>query len=254
METRLLLSVLFLAVIFLLESVFPHVKGRKSRLIHAFPNLVMGSCNGIITGFLFAGLMVNAVSWSTEHHFGLLNTIHLPVSIRIIVAFILFDFWMYLWHLANHRIRFLWRFHRMHHTDLEVDTTTALRFHPVEIIFSSIARLAVVPFLSMNLTQLAAYGIFLQPVILFHHSNVGLPESWDRVLRLCIVTPNMHRVHHSQEWSETNSNYASIFSLWDRLNRTYRERQDTLTISYGLRILREKKWQRLSGMLLTPFK
>ncbi len=98
------------------------------------------------------------------------------------------------------------------------------------------------------------YEIFLQAVIIFHHSNVKLPEEWDRIFRTIIVTPNMHRVHHSKEWPETNSNYSSILSFWDRLNRTFRKRKDISTIQYGLRILRETKWQRFWGMLVTPFK
>jgi sterol desaturase/sphingolipid hydroxylase (fatty acid hydroxylase superfamily) len=178
----------------------------------------------------------------------------MPVYLEAMVAFIMFDIWMYFWHLVNHKIRLLWRFHRVHHSDIEMDATTAMRFHPGEIIYSSFLRLIIIPMIGINLAQLIIYEMFLQAVIIFHHSNVNLPEQWDRIFRVVIVTPNMHRVHHSKEWSESNSNYSSILSFWDRLNRTFRKKEDTGTIQYGLRILRDTKWQRFWGMLVTPFK
>jgi len=186
--------------------------------------------------------------------FGAVNFIPPYSYLRAAAGFILFDLWMYAWHMANHKIRFLWRFHRTHHSDIEMDNTTALRFHPGEIVFSSLARLVVIAFIGIDFAVLFVYGMSLQVVILFHHSNIGLPEKWDRLLRALVVTPNMHRVHHSQEGFEFNSNYSSIFSLWDRIFGTFRKRDNTLTIKFGLRILREPKWQSLRGMWLTPFK
>jgi sterol desaturase/sphingolipid hydroxylase (fatty acid hydroxylase superfamily) len=135
-----------------------------------------------------------------------------------------------------------------------MDITTALRFHPFEILLSSLFRLMIFILLGINLIHFIIYEISLQVVIQLHHSNISLPEKYDRLLRYMIVTPNMHRVHHSDEWRETNSNYSSIFSFWDRLWATYREREDTHTINLGLKILRENRWQRIIGMLLTPFR
>ena len=254
MYTRLTISILLLLAIFWLEGVFPFFKGRKHRIKHAFPNIVFASLNGIISGFIFAWLIITAINWANFNCFGLLHTINIPLYIKGTVAFVLFDLWMYVWHLLNHRIFFLWRFHRVHHADLEMDTTTALRFHPGEIIFSSMSRLVVIPLLGISFAHLIIYEMALQTIILFHHSNVGLPEKWDRIFRSVIVTPNMHRVHHSQEGFEFNSNYSSIFSFWDRLNHTFRKREITHAIRYGLRIFQESKWQRLWGMLITPIK
>ena len=160
---------------------------------------------------------------------------------------------MYLWHRANHRILFLWRFHRMHHSDPQMDVTTALRFHTGELVFSSLLRFAVVPLLGMNLWQLIFYEILLLPIIQFHHSNVNLPESWDRCLRTIIVTPNIHRVHHSRWQPETDSNYSSIFSFWDRVFGSFRLRKDSHTIQYGLYTYDAQEWQTTWGMLKTPF-
>ena len=135
-----------------------------------------------------------------------------------------------------------------------MDITTALRFHPFEILLSSLFRLIIFLLLGMNLIFLLVYEIALQVIIQLHHSNISLPEKYDRMLRYLIVTPNMHRVHHSDEWSETNSNYSSVFSFWDRLWSSFRQREDTLTINLGLKLLREDKWQRITGILLTPFR
>ncbi|MHC4394034.1 MAG: sterol desaturase family protein [Planctomycetota bacterium] len=242
-----------LVVMFGFEGLFPHFKGRQNRIKHGFGNLIISIINRVVYGVLFAGLTLKVIDATQARSFGLVELVDIPVFVKGAAVFIIFDFWMYLWHRANHRILLLWRFHRMHHSDLQMDTTTALRFHPGEIIFSSLLRLGVFWLLGMNFIHLLIYEISLQPVILFHHSNVALPEKWDRFLRACIVTPNMHRVHHSQKWSETNSDYASIFSFWDRLFGTFRKRDDTLTIVFGLRILQEPKWQNLWGMLRTPF-
>ena len=161
---------------------------------------------------------------------------------------------MYLWHRANHKIPLLWRFHRMHHIDRKMDSTTGLRFHPGEFMFSSSLRLIVIPFLGINAMQLFFYEIILQPIIIFHHSNIALPEKFDRLFRVFIVTPNMHRVHHSQEIFETNSNYASIFSFWDRLFITFKKRKNTLTINYGLKKFKDKNWEKFSKMIILTFR
>src|SRR5215813_5385924 len=118
-------------------------------------------------------------------------------------AILLFDAWMYLWHRANHQLDFLWRFHRVHHSDPEMDVTTAIRFHAGEILISSALRLAVIPLLGITNRQLLVYEMLLLPVILFHHSNVLIPERLDAILRLVIVTPAIHRVHHSRLRAET---------------------------------------------------
>ena len=193
------------------------------------------------------------MTWAECCPFGLLNQVDLPPLIAALIAFLLFDLWMYLWHIAVHRIRPLWRLHRVHHIDTGMDCTTALRFHPLEVAAAAFLRVGILILLGMSVTQLFIYVVVFHPVILFHHSNIALPEKWDRRLRAVIVTPNMHRVHHSIEGKEFNSNYGSVFSFWDRLARTFRKRKNTLTITYGLRIFRERKWQTLRGMLINPF-
>ena len=141
----------------------------------------------------------------------------------------------------------------MHHSDREMDVTSAARFHIGELIFSSVLRLGILPLLGMELWQLILYEVMLLPVIQFHHSNVYLPERWDRLLRTIIVSPNMHRVHHSRIRLETDSNYSSVFSFWDRLARTFRRRENVEEIKFGLVEFDDAKRQTILGMLRTPF-
>jgi sterol desaturase/sphingolipid hydroxylase (fatty acid hydroxylase superfamily) len=247
-----LVEIASLSLLYWLDWVFPLFEGRRDRLRHALPNVGTGLLNALVVSLVFSSVIVRAMELSSSNSFGLLHRLNLEPRVEGVLAFVLFDLWMYLWHVANHQWPFFWRFHRMHHSDLQVDATTALRFHTGEIFFSSIARLAVIPLIGMSWIQLMIYEICLQPVILFHHSNVALPEKWDRLFRSVLATPNMHRVHHSQETDETNSNYSSIFSFWDRLARTFRRRDDTRTLRYGLPYLQEREWQSFSGMLKTP--
>ncbi|HNG31441.1 MAG TPA: sterol desaturase family protein [Blastocatellia bacterium] len=191
------------------------------------------------------------VGWSKS--FGLLRLVQLPPATATVAAIVLFDGWMYLWHRANHKIGFLWRFHRVHHSDPEMDATTATRFHTGEILISSALRLAVIPLLGITVGQLLAYEMLLLPVILFHHSNVQFPEKMDRWLRLLIVTPAIHRVHHSRLRDETDSNYSSVFSFWDRIAKTFRLRWDGQPVNFGLNEFGAKRWERLPSLLRMPF-
>ena len=251
--SKLTVEIVALTAIFFLEGWFPLFQGRSNRIRHGLTNISFGIINGLFVSLVFSHITVFTINWTKENSFGLLNFAHQPVFLKSIFAFVLFDLWMYLWHVANHNLPFFWRFHRIHHTDLEMDVTTALRFHTGEIFLSSLVRLIIIPLIGMDLTHLFIYELCLQPVILFHHSNIALPEKWDRMMRAIFVTPNMHRVHHSQVNTETNSNYSSIFSPWDRIGRTFRKREEPKTIVFGLEQFKDKDWQDFLGMLKTPF-
>jgi len=253
MEIKPFLIGITLVVIFVLESAFPHYRNRVSRVRHALPHVLTAIMNGLLTRFALAGLTTGVISWAQGLSPLPRGLGRLPAGAGPILIFLLFDIWMYCWHMANHRITFLWRFHRAHHSDTEMDTTTALRFHPGELILSTLARLPVVVLLGMSFVQLVIFETILNLSTLFHHSNLAVPEKGDRLLRTVVVTPNMHRVHHSVERSETDSNFTSILSFWDRLFRTFRTREDTRSIIIGLPQFREKRYQRLRGFLITPF-
>jgi sterol desaturase/sphingolipid hydroxylase (fatty acid hydroxylase superfamily) len=245
-------GIVVLLLLWLLETWLPLFADRPQRLRHAVRNLGVAGLNLVVIGLGFSAAVAGAAAWAEKAQFGLLNRWSGPLWAELLAAMLLFDAWMYLWHRANHALPFLWRFHRMHHSDPEVDVTTALRFHVGEIVISSALRLAVIPLLGLHLWQVILYETMLLPVIAFHHSNVPLPEVWDRRLRSVIVSPNMHRVHHSDWRPETDSNFASIFSWWDRLGRSFRLRQDVRTLRYGLREFDGEEWQTLIGLLRTP--
>ncbi len=248
-----LLPVFCFLGIWLLESFYPHSRRAGSRLAHAAINLSVGGIDGLINAVSLMTVTASVAQWGSAYSVGLLQAYYLPPAVEWLVAMAACDLWMYLWHRANHRLPLLWRLHRAHHNDIAMDATTAVRFHPLEIIVSSGALLVVVTVLGVRFDELLAYNMILQCFVLFHHSNIALAERWDRRLRLAIVTPQMHRVHHSVLTEETNSNYSSILSLWDRSAGTFRMREDTRGITCGLPVYRGQRWQGVGGIIRIPF-
>lgn len=246
-----IIIVLAFVLIWVLESLFPWAQGRTHRLRHAFRNLTLGAFNAFITALLTAFLLVIVAHWAEASHLGLLRLLPLPPLVATLLAILLLDGWMYGWHRANHELPLLWRFHRVHHSDTEMDVTSAVRFHAGEILISGLLRAAIIPILGLSIQQILLYDALLLPVIFFHHSNINLPETFDRILRTVITTPALHRVHHSRVMSEANNNYSSLFSWWDRLAKTFRLRRDGTRVEFGVTGLDEH--QSLSGLLQTPF-
>jgi sterol desaturase/sphingolipid hydroxylase (fatty acid hydroxylase superfamily) len=222
------------------------------RARHGARNLVFGLMNGIIAGIGSVALWTAAANWAGANHFGVLNWTGLGPVARIPVAVLLFDLWMYWWHRMNHRLTFFWRFHRTHHSDPEMDVTTAHRFHFGEILLSSLLRTPVILLLGLQLPELLIYETLMFAVVQSHHANIALPSGLDRALRAVIVTPSIHKVHHSRWQPETDSNYSSLFSWWDRLFSTLRLREDPSTIRFGLEDFDRPANQSLAGMLKTP--
>jgi sterol desaturase/sphingolipid hydroxylase (fatty acid hydroxylase superfamily) len=242
-----------LILLLALESWLPATGNRRRRLRHTARNLTLGLLNILVAATLAAPSIASVAMWTDESRFGLLNLLNLPPAIAIVTAILMFDGWLYLLHRANHKFPLLWRFHRAHHSDPEMDATTAIRFHTGEVLISSALRLAVIPLLGITLWQLLIYESLMLPVIMFHHSNVKFPEKADRRLRALIASPAMHRVHHSRMRFETNSNYAIIFSFWDRIGGTFRLREDGRPVDFGLDEYDSDEWQRVRGLLTTPF-
>jgi sterol desaturase/sphingolipid hydroxylase (fatty acid hydroxylase superfamily) len=251
-------SVVLLALLLAWESLAPFFAffaGRGAeRVRHGLKNVVLGVLNSLLTGLGFAALWLTTAHWAQAHEFGLLNWLKLPSWSRIAVAFLLFDAWMYWWHRMNHRIPFLWRFHRTHHSDPKMDVTTATRFHIGEIALSSVLRVPVIALLGLQLWQLALYEMAMFTVVQFHHANIALPAWLDRALRSIIVTPFMHKVHHSRWQPETDSNYSSLFSFWDRLFHSFRLREDPHTLQFGLQEFDGAENHTMTGLLATPLR
>ena len=222
---RAALAVGFLVVLLAWETArpfFPLFGRAAERARHGVRNLALGVLNVAIVALVFAGAWLAVTQWTAAHRFGLLHWLDFPAWPRAALAVLLLDAWTYAWHRLNHRVPFFWRFHRWHHADRAMDATTASRFHTGEIVLSSLLRLPVLLLLGCGIEELALYELLLFAVVQFHHANIALPAGLDRALRLLIVTPSLHKVHHSVVRAECDSNYSSLFSWWDRLFRTWR--------------------------------
>jgi len=231
---------------------FPFFPGRK-RVRHGARNLVIAGINAVLLAFVFAGLVVWTTGIVREKELGLLVVLGLrDYLLLVIVSILVLDCWVYWWHRINHRLPFLWRFHRVHHSDPFMDVTTAARFHFGEIIFSSLIRLVLILLVGIPLDAIILYDMIQLPVIAFHHANIALPPKADRFVRLFVVTPFMHKVHHSRQQLETDSNYSSILSIWDRVFGSYRERGEYSTIQFGLSGYDSDVTQSVPGILQTP--
>lgn len=250
---RQIAAAVVLAVMWTAESVAPMYVGRERRIAHNAHNLLLALLNGLIAA-TFAFAILGVTQWARTKHFGLLNLAEIPVWLHWVGAILLFDCWQYWWHRFNHRVPILWRFHAVHHSDADMDASSGVRFHTVEMVYSFLVRLAVLPLIGVSLPELLLYEAISLPIILFHHSNLKISEGLDRLLRLVIVTPRMHYVHHSRWQKETDSNYSSFLSIWDRLFGSFRLREKPEEISLGLDNYEEHEWRNLFGMLASPFK
>ena len=188
--------------------------------------------------------------------FGLFNVIAAPYWLAVVVCVVALDLLIYLQHVGFHAVPVLWRLHRMHHADLEFDVTTGVRFHPFEILISLAIKIAGIAVLGAPALAVVIFEVLLNATSMFSHSNVRLPRAADRLLRWLVVTPDMHRVHHSIRVRETNSNFGFNLPWWDRLFRTYRAQpadgHDGMTI--GIEQFRDPKELRLDRMLVQPFR
>ena len=167
--------------------------------------------------FLAVGAAVDAAS----NGWGLFNNLNLPVGVEILAAILIFDLAIWAQHLITHKIPILWRLHRVHHADVDFDVTTAIRFHPVEIALSMLLKIGLVYIIGPAAIAIVLFEILLNGTAMFNHSNLKLPDRLDRIMRLILVTPDMHRVHHSVHRHEHDSNYGFALSIWDRMFRTY---------------------------------
>ena len=201
-------------------------------------------------GAVALALLAEARGW------GLFNALSLPVWAAIPLGIILLDLAIYLQHVLFHAVPALWRLHRMHHADLEFDVTTGVRFHPIEILLSMGIKLGVVAALGMPAVSVLIFEVLLNATSMFSHGNVRLPQRLDRVLRWIVVTPDMHRVHHSIKPRETNSNFGFNLPWWDRLFGTYREQPEAghVGMTIGIDQFRDPPEQRLDRMLTQPFR
>lgn len=219
-------------------------------------NLALVALNSVLLRALFPAAAVGMAAFAARQGWGLFNYSAVPLWMAMLVSVVLLDFVIYLQHVMFHAVPLLWRLHRVHHADLDFDVTTGARFHPVEIVLSMLIKAAVILILGPPVMAVVIFEVLLNATSMFNHGNVRIPPALERALRLLLVTPDMHRVHHSIEEDETNSNFAFNLSVWDRLFGTYRDQpragHEGMTI--GISTFREiKRCVWLPGILALPF-
>jgi len=244
------------AALALWEAVAPRRRRSHGRGLRWPNNLGIVVVDTVALRILFPTAAVGMALLAEQRGWGLMNALAAPAWIAVPVSVLLLDLAIYLQHVAFHAVPVLWRLHRMHHADLDIDVTTGLRFHPIEIVLSMGIKLAVVAALGAPALAVLVFEMLLNATSMFNHANLRLPPTMDRALRWILVTPDMHRVHHSVVVAETNSNYGFSLPWWDRLFGTYRDQptagHDGMTI--GIERFRTARDLWLDRMLLQPFR
>jgi sterol desaturase/sphingolipid hydroxylase (fatty acid hydroxylase superfamily) len=212
--------------------------------------------DSVAVRLVFKAAAVGGALWAAENGVGLFNIVAAPLWIAVLVSIVALDLAIWASHLASHKIPVLWRLHRMHHSDVDIDVTTAIRFHPIEILLSMVWKYAVVLALGAPAVAVLVFEIILNGLAMFNHANLRLPLWLDRWLRLLVVTPDMHRVHHSIDRRETDSNYGFNLSVWDRIFGTYVDQpalgHDGMTI--GIAEWQDERPIGLAWTLSVPFR
>lgn len=252
-RTAAIVGCLFIGFLFL-ERVLP-LRKRKAELFgRVLLNLAVSALAFLIAGLLVRPAALATLDWGSQKSFGLLHLLRLPPAASFVVAFLLMDLSFYWWHVANHRIPFLWRFHNVHHFDPDLDVSTGFRFHFGEVFMSAAFRFIQVAIIGVSLPVFMAYELTFQANTLFHHSNLRLPIRLERFLNKFLVTPRMHGIHHSQRQQETNSNYGVVFPWWDKLHRTLGLNVPQSEIVIGVPGYSQAEDNRIWNVLAAPFR
>jgi sterol desaturase/sphingolipid hydroxylase (fatty acid hydroxylase superfamily) len=254
---RVAFFLLVFAVIGVWEVVAPRRALTASKAMRWTSNLGIVVLNTLLLRLAFPLAAAGMAAFAAANGWGLLNYFQVPVWLAVPIAVIAMDFVIWLQHVMVHAVPALWRLHRVHHADLDYDVTTGSRFHPIEIGLSMLIKFATIAVLGPPVLAVVVFEVLLNATAMFNHGNIRLPRSLDRVLRWFVVTPDMHRVHHSIEDDESNSNFGFNLPWWDRLFGTYKDqpRAGHAAITIGISDHRDpKEVARLGGMLLLPFR
>jgi len=246
-----------LAVMGLWETFAPRRAVTVSKPVRWLNNLGLVFFNTALLRLIFPAAAVGMAAFASRQGWGVFNYLDAPAWLAVVVSVVALDFVIYLQHVMMHAVPALWRLHRMHHADLDFDVTTGTRFHPLEMILSMLIKFATIAVLGPPVIAVVIFEVLLSGAAMFNHGNVSLPPALDRVARWIVVTPDMHRVHHSVEDDEANSNFGFNLPWWDRLFGTYRDQpragHDGMTIGiHKYRTPGAVTW--LPGMLWLPFR
>ena len=238
--------------LFAAEKKWPLRKQTQAGLPRAITNLALGAMSIATVALVEAPLTKPLADRAERKRAGLVQMLALPTWARDAAAVLLMDYTIYLWHVATHKLPFLWRFHLVHHVDLDLDTTTGLRFHAADMALSAPYRAAQVALIGVSPRALRIWQLWFFASVLFHHSNLALPERIERILARFVTTPRMHAFHHSVVEDETDSNWSSGFSFWDRLHRTFRIDMRQAEITIGVPAYRDSRETRIAASLAMP--
>jgi len=259
MDNQLLIRLGFffgiLVVMFLWELIAPRRPLTTSKIIRWFSNLGLVLIDSIVVRLFFPTALAGIALLVQQRGWGLFNQFELPYLLKIIFSVLVLDLVIYLQHIMFHSVPLFWRLHMVHHTDMDIDVTTGVRFHPIEIILSMGIKMIVVVLIGAPAVAVLIFEIILNGTSMFNHGNVRYSQNIDSILRLLVVTPEMHRVHHSTIRWETNSNLGFNFPWWDRLFGTYRDQpaKGHLEMTIGLDQYKEPNKLTLPWLLVLPF-
>lgn len=224
-----------IAIVFILTYAAEHIIPERKESIdhkHDFKNIAAGLINLFLIAFVGFKFQ-QVIEWFNSKNFGILRIIHFSTAVQTIIGVLCIDLFMYWWHRANHEWKFLWFFHKFHHKDEKLNSTSGFRFHSGELLLSYVFKLFFFALMGINVLSILLHSIIFFPIVLFHHSNLKISERLDFFLRNFLVTPRMHRIHHSVIKSETNSNYSSLLPYWDIIFHSYIKRP-AKSIKFGV--------------------
>ncbi len=254
-EIRLSAFIVIFLIMALWELKYPYRKLRLSRLKRWPHQLSLIFLNTAVIRLFFPIAAVGTAQFLQQQSWGLMNWLGLSSAVSIFCGFIILDFAIYWQHVVAHQLNWFWQLHRTHHADTDYDLTTGLRFHPLEIALSMLFKMLVITILGIPAIAVILFEIVLSSSAMFNHSNIKIPDNIEFLLRKLIVTPGMHRIHHSIHQFEHDSNYGFFLSIWDHLFRSYTHKamENDQVMPIGLKIFRHQHHQRLDNILKIPF-
>jgi len=252
-SVRTLLTLFGFALFLSFELLIPYRKPSVSKTGRWVHNMALTLFNSVLLYLLVAALIVHIAQYVTVNRLGVLNLVAIPRWAKILIAVLIMDFVIYVWHLLNHVMPFFWRFHRVHHSDLNMDVSTSTRFHIGELVMSAIIKISLIFFLGAELIAVVIFESLLVFCAQFCHSSLRVARRLDNILWVLFVPPSMHRIHHSVVIKERNTNYGTILSVWDRWLGTLRKDVDQAKIRIGVGAYSNPEELKLGRLLIMPF-
>ena len=250
---RLMLFFGGLSLFLILELLVPYRPSSVSKFVRWINNLGLAFLNSFLLYLLLSKPVYSTSLYVNQSKIGILNLVSIPYWIKTLIAIVIFDFEIYIWHFLNHEMPLLWRFHRVHHSDLNLDVSTASRFHIFELGISGIIKIALIFFLGADLLMLMIFESLVVVTSQFHHSSLKVPEWFEGIWWILFVPPSMHRIHHSVIIKERNSNYGVIFSIWDRTLGTLIKKVDQSKILIGMGSYQKTENLNFFDLMKMPF-